>query len=241
MSDQDKDKDGNPVNEPNPSDSPELTSEDLLKTIKAGDGRQKYASTSDALKSIAPAQEHITKVESDNASLKEENAQMKAELDKRETIEDTVAKMLAKRQPETEEPSAPALDGDRLNEAISASIEKRDRTKLEDANAEAVVATLTKQLGTAQAASDKMANTAKELGLDVQELYLMSKTSPASVYKLLGVDPATVEPSPVTKQKGTINPLTLKGEPAPEKVNVMRIGSTTKDLLTAWRAAKPKT
>lgn len=53
----------------------------MLQGIKTPDGRQKYATLSDAINSIAPKDEHISTIESENSLLREEIQKMKAQME----------------------------------------------------------------------------------------------------------------------------------------------------------------
>lgn len=53
----------------------------LLQGIKTPDGRQKYATLSDAINSIAPKEEHISTLESENSILREEIQKIKAQME----------------------------------------------------------------------------------------------------------------------------------------------------------------
>lgn len=241
MTDPVVDEDGKPVVTDTPTDSPtpELTQAELLASIQS-DGRQKYSTVEEALKSVPNAQAHIAQVETDNADLVKKLADAEAELGKRASVEEAVAKILQEKAPAAEPAAGEALTEDRLNKAIRNSFGAMEKEKAASTASASVIATLVAQLGTPQAASDAMDKASAEFGVDIKA---MASTSPASVYKLMGIDPAKTPAAPVEKIVSTINPSALKpvqidNEPAP---SVFKLGGTTQDVLEGWRrAGKPK-
>ena len=71
----------------NPQPAPATSGYDtMLQGIKSDDGRQKYATVSDALTSIPHKEQHIGTLESENSVLREELAASKARLEAAEAL-----------------------------------------------------------------------------------------------------------------------------------------------------------
>lgn len=158
-----------------------------------GEGK-KYASLEDAAKGLANANEHISNIEKENSTLREQATQAK-------TFEDVISSVSKQGQADQIEVT-PHLD--------QASIEQIAKNTIENVNAEAIVkgniakvdAQLTELYG--DKASEKVAERASELGISVTNLEAMAGQSPVAFFQLFGSS-TTTTPNDIASSTGTLN------------------------------------
>lgn len=145
-----------------------------------GEGK-KYGTVEAALKSIKPAQEHISKLEAEAKELR----------DKLKALEDSAYEKQVKAALATEEGAAtPAqIDIDKVvNSAVAKALTQTERVAQEKARQKVVVDAALKTWGDAAEAS--LYAKAGELGLSPDQINQLSATSPEAALKLLGLEPA---------------------------------------------------
>ena len=193
-----------------------------------GNGK-KYQSVEDALKSVPHAQKHIQTLESELAAAREELA-------KRKTAEELLDEIKSGIQPKGDTPSG-EFDQDKLLEIVGQTIEYREQQKVARSNVDLVASKLTAQFG--PQAEQVYKNLAKDNGLTEQQLNTLSATSPNAVLKLAGL--AESKPTIPSKSSGDVNTQALKPTQNSAELSArVKPGSTTKDLVNAWRAAGEK-
>lgn len=160
----------------------EVTGEDALKHM-VGDGA-KYATVEDLAKAALNGQVHISKIEQENATLRDST-------DKAKGIDDILAALKGTQQQQTTDDTHPPADQQKpggsdevsVADQIKAALEQRDANtvnKAEDANVVKVIDDLAKIYG--DKALDVYQAVGKEMGLDLEAL---AKKSPAAVMKLV--------------------------------------------------------
>jgi hypothetical protein len=145
-----------------------------------GEGR-KYQSIEVALQSIKPAQDHIARLEQENATLRAEVVQLKADLSARETLQQTLATMATPAQAA----SAPTGGVD-VAAQVKLVLEQERAVERTLRNTQEVEQKLTAVYGSK--AAEVFAAKGRELGVDLVQL---SAQSPAAVLALFD------KPSPV--------------------------------------------
>lgn len=198
--------------------------QDLLKEIKTQDGRVKYATVSDALNALRPAQEHISTLEQENLTYKQKLEQLQADLEKAGNVDKLLEKL--DRKQETGDPETAGI----TEQDVLRVLTERERKQAEKANAEAVVSALTEHFGAKDKAAEAFKNRGKDLGLDLDDL---ARRSPKAVLELFKLER---KPEP-TKTIGNQTPL-RKDEP-PRKRS-MHEAKTTVEMLDIWRSHKPE-
>jgi len=193
-----------------------------------GEGK-KYADLGSALSSIAPAQEHIARIEKENAS-------MRQALEKATKLEDVLSKIDPDRKPAEQTAQPEAVDPAKLVELVRASLKQDEQVNRETANLGTVQGKLTEVYG--DKAEEKFAEAAGKVGMTGAALKALAKSSPEAALALIGVPKAEGTPGIA---EGDVNPGALKGtgEQASKK-NIM-YGASTKDVIDEWRASAPKT
>lgn len=160
----------------------EVTGEDALKHM-VGDGA-KYATVEDLAKAALNGQVHISKIEQENATLRDST-------DKAKGIDDILAALKGTQHQQATDDTHPPADQQKpggsdevsVADQIKAALEQRDANtvnKAEDANVVKVIDDLAKIYG--DKALDVYQQVGKEMGLDLEAL---AKKSPAAVMKLV--------------------------------------------------------
>lgn len=188
-----------------------------------GEGR-KYASAEDALAALPHAQSHISKLEEEMASLRED-------LSKRKTAEE-ILDAINKKSPE--EATVPQFDPSQLDALIENKLSAKEQYAKDTANTTSVANKFRAEFGD-ENAEKVYIQKASELGLSVDYMNSLAKTSPEAVFKLCGLKPTTSTPTRITS---SVNSEALQNQaPAIVKPKSVMGGSTAKDDIAAWRAA----
>ena len=202
---------------------------DLLQSIKATDGRQKYTDVTAALNSVAPSQEHIAKLESEMATMKEE-------LSKRKTAEEIMSTIESQAQTSQELPSSPAVDLSQLESLVDTRFQAAESQKAQSANTESVSSKMSEVYG--DKAEEMFYKAGADNGLSMQALNQLAATSPKAALKLAGVGESTASPM-LGKTQSSVNTEAMS---TTHNVDVpsakVPVGATTNDMVNAWRNAR---
>lgn len=205
---------------------------DMLKLIVNESGEQKYATVEAALAALPHAQQHISKLEQENAVFKEEVA-------KATTTDELLAEM-RKTSTTTETPSVSGLDVESAAQLFDSLFEKRTEAQIQADNQRVVSQKFTELYG--EKAKEMMTEKATELGVSVGFIKDIAQKSPEAALKLCGVEQETTTKASESVTTSTVNTLAAaQQEPDPAKPKSVMSGADTKDLVAAWRAAKPDT
>lgn len=192
-----------------------------------GEGK-KYSSVEEALKSVPHAQKHIQTLESELANLKEE-------LTKRKTTEELLDALKSTQQGEPTSPPV-EFDENKLVAIVNQSIEAKERAAIAKQNANSVVTKFTEKFG--DKAEEAFLTIAKEAGLTVQQLNTLATTSPKVVLSLAGLGGSADKPPAASS--GSMNTQALGGNKSQELSARVPKGASTKDMVSAWKAAGEK-
>lgn len=197
---------------------------DVAKVL-IGEGK-KYSSAEDALAALPYAQSHISKLEEEMAGLRED-------LSKRKTAEEILEAINKKT---TEEVTVPQFDPSQLDALIENKLSAKEQYVKDMANTTSVANKFRAEFGE-ENAEKVYVQKASELGLSVEYMNNLAKTSPEAVFKLCGLKPTTSTPTRITT---SVNSEALHNQaPAVVKLKSVMGGSTHKDDIAAWRAAAP--
>jgi hypothetical protein len=208
-----------PVTQPAPQP---LADDNLLKLIVNEQGVPKYQSVNDALKALQASQEHIKRIEQENASLREGAIKAK-----------TTEELLATLKPKTEEKSTQPVE---IESVVEKVLQQREQQNKEGENLKEVISTITQLYGE-EKASQVFYDKAQELGLSREEINKLAAKSPKLVIKLFTGDKTQPKPSP--SDLPGIRSEALKDKPTAPAKSGMTLGSTA-DLLASWRQAGEK-
>lgn len=198
-------------------------------TELVGQGK-KYATVDEALKSVPHAQKHIQ-------NLTEELQQARVELEKRKTAEQLLEEIKSGIKP-AEVPSASTITPDTVAQLVEQTLNKQKQESLANQNVAQVTSTFSAKYG--EKAEEMYISLAKDSGLTVQQLNLLSKTSPAAVLKLAGLVGAKQQQ--VGRLDSSVNTDGGSSTPTDTSTLTSRVkqGASTKDLTAAWRIAGQK-
>lgn len=192
---------------------------DLLKTITAEDGRQKYGDVKTALESIPHAQGRITELSQRVRELEDNLAKSKG-------VEEMLTHLQSSQQPVADAPAAsPGVDD--IEAVVAKAIEKRQLAEQRTANQNRVVSALTEMYG--ENAETKFKERAAELG--VSEAYL---TEQAFTYPDFVLQQFKADAKPTSAIKPSVATSAMSPQPVQHQP-VMR-GATSKQTVDAYRA-----
>ena len=224
-----------PVTEPVQNQEPVAPKEDfadLLSSITSADGRQKYSDVEAALKSLPHANQHISALEAEMATLKEDLA-------KRQTAEEIVSQLDGKisQTAPVETPSTPEVDLSQIEALVDKRLSSVEHQKQAEANISRVTSKMSEVYG--EKAEEMFYAAGQEAGLSAQELNSLAAKSPVAALKLIGVGDK-VAPSQPAKSFGTVNTEAInQGDQGKQSAKVPA-GASTSQMVNAWRnAAKP--
>lgn len=199
---------------------------DHLKEL-IGEGK-KYASVEKALESLPHAQSHIQKIEQENAELRQRMAEAVA-------AEEVYKKLTESMNPNSSAtPKAVELDEASIATILEKTLTKREQEQVAAANVNRVKEALVGKYG--DKAQEMYAAKAKELGVGVDFLNEVVRRSPKAAEELFGIKPK--EKAPASSTPGGVNTAAFDNNRPPAKPQ--RGPLSGGDLLSAWRAAKPK-
>jgi len=189
-----------------------------------GEGK-KYGSIEDALKSVPHAQTHIQKLE-------QEMQQMKEELAKRKTTEELLEDLKANGLPEKTSPAA--LDAASLTKVVESVLSQREDQKTSQKNIASVVDAFNTQFG--EKGPEMYKKVAEESGLPLAALNNLAAKSPSAVLKLAGLSQVPQTPGKTSSSVNTEAFVAHKPS-SNSAVKIKPVGSSTKELISAWKAA----
>jgi vacuolar-type H+-ATPase subunit I/STV1 len=194
-----------------------------------GEGK-KYSSAEEALRSVPHAQQHIK-------TLEEEMAQLKEELTKRKTTQELLDEIKSGVKPAENTTQEGKLNQDTIMELVNNTLKQNEQKKTAQTNASQVASKFTEKYGSnAEAVYTSLA---KDLNLTPQKLNELAATSPNLVLRLADLEPSVQ--TNVPKSSGSVNTEALSANKPNAEVSArVPKGASTKDLVSAWKAAGTK-
>lgn len=190
MSDHDNDVFNNQVATPPVVDDKAAAKEiadiwvEKLTSIVRPDGTPKYTSVEDALDALRASQEHIARIETENASLAEKAKETET---LRETLERLKGNNMNEEKPKQETPASGGQSDDAaIDERVRRALEAREQQTNAVNNVKKVQDALVARFGSKEKAQEAVVAKANELGVSTEKLKLDSAQSPALVLALFG-------------------------------------------------------
>jgi hypothetical protein len=200
----------------------------LLGSIVNAEGKQKYASVEEALKGLSSAQEHISRLEQENTTFKQET-------EKSTTLQDVLNAM--KPQPEGDvAPAANQIDEATIAQLLEKVVERKDTATTQKANA-ASVATKFRELHGEQAEA-KYYEAAANIGMSKGDINSLAASNPTAVFAMLGVN--AKQETPRGSLNGSINPSEFQQKPQ-EMPKFDPMKPAVNSALEKFRATKAAT
>jgi hypothetical protein len=171
MSDQDTifNNDSTPTTDPNDNALP-----DQLAAV-VGEGK-KYGTVEEALKSIQPAQEHISKIESENAALRAQVEELNTKVATGAQLDQVLQEISASKEPPAQQ--APTVDPQAIDKVVDARLAAAEQVKLKQTNRSAVISELNSKFGSK--AEEVYRKVAGDVGLTVAQLNALAESSPTA-------------------------------------------------------------
>lgn len=200
---------------------------DLLTTIQADDGRQKYADVKTALESIPHAQNHIKEL---NQKIKEMEERLKDSANV-----DDVLKRLESTQANAEPPSQ-ELDEAKLAQLLDRELSAREKAKVQQSNQKSVVDSLVGVFG--EKAEEAYKTKAEELGISLEFFNDLARNSPKAVLTYFGIDQKKASSSGFVQS--SVNTAAMGQAPKKERDPMDMFKSSESDLVKKWRETASK-
>ena len=220
-----------------PKDKVDIWVEKLM-TITRPDGTPKYETVEDALDAIKFQNEHIARIEQENAALAEKAKE-------NETLQETI-KRLGGNMNANEKPAIPAANGGQDAEAAEELVKKilnqtlteRDQVTQAVNNIKQVQDTLIAKFGP-EKTRELVASKAKELGTSPEQLKQLSATNPKLVLELFAKTSNPTTPN-VGSIKSLFTPPADDEIKRPEKSLISGRGATTQNQVDFMKKIRDK-
>lgn len=196
--------------------------QEILSGIVNEEGKQKYNSVEDALKSVPFAQNHIKDLESQVAQLQEQ-------VNNSKSAEAILEEIRNSQAPATKQ-ETPELDKNTVTSLVEQVVNQREVQNTIKANQDSVSSTLKSVYG--DKAKEVYESKARELGLTPELLDNLSGRSPKAV--LAYFETKASEPS---KTSSNINTNAFNHTPEQKPAKSIMGGASTKDMRDAWKRA----
>lgn len=161
-----------------------------LFSIKNENGEPKYASLAEAVKALQHAQAYIPQLKNEKETYEQEVARLKAELDKRSSVEDVISRLTNRPPAEpTHTSDAPkALDEGSVLAMVQRELQQREQLTLTQANAKIVADAMTQKFG--EKAKAEIAAKAQELGMTTKEMEAFAYSKPQAFLSWFNTSPS---------------------------------------------------
>lgn len=205
---------------------------DLLGSIKNEQGLQKYATIEEAFKGLANAQEYIPQVKTQLSAKDEELNALRAELEKRKSVEEMIASLQPKQPdvPVVEPTSQPSqgLSPEAIQQLVVQQLNQAKTQESQASNVSKVRSALVSKYG--EKAQEVAAARVTELGMTMEQLSILSASSPDAALALLNATSAPVSTGAPVRSTVHLPDTQRTVNLTPEKS--MLYGATTKDVLS---------
>ena len=160
-----------------------------------GEGK-KYKDYTTALAALAPAQNHIK-------ALEDEMAELKAELEKRKSVSESVEQLMDSTKEQQADQPVPGLDESTVNKLVDERLTAKSLEETYKANETKVVTALADKFK--DKAQEVYNSKAQELGMDVADLNALVRKSPQAALNLFGVTSSqAASPSSINQGVNTV-------------------------------------
>lgn len=205
---------------------------DQLSKIKNESGEQKYDSVDKALDALSHSQQYIPQLKSEVESKDQEIARLREELSKREAVSDVVEKLTAQQAQPESTPQVSGLSEQQVLNLVQDFTVQQQQQQTAAQNEKSVSDALFSKYG--DKTQEVVAAKAAELGMTVEALQGLSRTSPQAALQLFG----TQQVSQAKTTTGSINigmkPSEDNFEVAPPEKSLLR-GASTNDQIEYLR------
>lgn len=205
---------------------------DLLKTITSQDGRQKYATVSDAISSIPHAQTHISTLEQELQAERAKAQELQEQLEKAAKMEDVLSQVA---QNNTSESPSVEINEQQVMGLVEQFINNKEQQTSALHNQKEVASQLSQKFG--EKAEEAYNQKAQELGIDVSFLNDMAARSPKAVLSYFG---GAVQSAPQKTPGSSINTASLDASSQPRATANPLLTGNTSDMQAEWNRIAEK-
>lgn len=211
----------------------------LLSAIKNEQGQQKYDNLPKALEGLANAQQFIPQLKTELQQKEQELATLRAELEKRASVEDVISRLTAQQQQalpvEGTPPVTSGLDEQAVVALVLKQLEQVKQVDVAKQNAAQVQQALKQQYG--DGATEMVKQKAAELGTTPQELGQLASRNPAMVLALFNAS-KTNSLKPTTGSVTIPNMYQPHVPEVPKPTKSLLAGATAKEQMEHMLAVK---
>lgn len=164
-----------------------------LADIKNEEGKQKYASLEEALKGLKNSQEYIPQLKDKVSEYESEITKLKAELEKRKSVEEAIGSLSNTNDERTEDQSSVTkLDESTVESLVAKILSERDSNTTKTINKNKVNTALVSKFG--DKAKEVLLAKANEMNTDIKTLGVLSETNPDMVLALFSASQSSSKP-----------------------------------------------
>lgn len=186
----------------NQTNSSDTSFTDLLGSIKNERGEPKYKDVQTALQALQHSQEFIPQLKTEKEQLEIELANLKKEVERLKTVDETVSRLTSPQSQQTTQQST-GLSAEDVTNLVSQALSRKESEAVQKANLNTVVSQLQEVFG--KDAETNFYSKAKELGMSVEEMNSLAAKSPQAVFKILGIEKKAVQSTPSLSTKPSLN------------------------------------
>lgn len=223
----------------NPQPSNDNTSfADLLGNIKNEKGEPKYRDLPTALDALRHSQEFIPQLRNENDTLKRELEDLRAQVTKLNTVEETLQRLTSTQQQQPPQ-AAQGLDEKSIAELVNRTLTAKEQEAIKKSNIQTVVNAMQSRLGVD--AEKTFYSKAAELGMQPADINSLAASNPKAVLKLLGIEDVQTTHKVVTPTTSGVNTSGYQQKPdtlVRKNDKPVLIGATSNDLLLEARLSK---
>lgn len=214
---------------------------DLLAAIRNEEGKPKYDSVQKALEGLSHAQSYIPQLKTELQTKEEEINNLRAEMEKRGSIEDVISRLTAKQDQggqhnEGTPPQQVGLDEQAAKALFEQMLNETKQKESFRSNEQTVQNTLYAKYG--EKTSEVVANKAKELGTTASQLGELAKQNPQMVLALFNTSAS--QAGPTTSSRTIPSSYIQKEDPLERPSKSLLAGATGKEQAEFMRKIKER-
>ncbi len=214
---------------------------DQLASIRNERGEPKYRDLPTALDALKHSQEYIPQLRQENETLRTEVERLKAELEQRSSLEDTVQRLTSRSQ--EEQPTPQELQGltpEQVEELLEQRLTEREKRHKAQSNAQSVEQAIVERYG--DKAREVVQHKAQEYDMSLSEMQEWASKNPKAVLALFEVKTSPQGSNKPHSSSVNIPPVKPNEDPdlAPPEKSLLR-GATSRDQLDYMRRVREHT
>ena len=199
---------------------------DQLASIKNERGEPKYRDVPTAIQALQHSQQYIPQLKQENESLREELTRLKAELEQRGSLDDTIQRLTSQSQQAPTPQEVQGLTPEQVQEMLEQRLTEREKAQAAQSNIQKVEQAISQMYG--DKTKEVVAQRAKDLGITPTKLGQLASESPDMVLALFNAKQPSSQGHP-SSSSVNIPPVTPK--------NTAEVTRPEKSLLSGAKYA----